>query len=71
MNLQSQALLDEVKAHKSSLTALTASGRALESYVRERGATDVADTGYGRMEDRYKTLEVTLHALAIIIARDE
>ena len=52
-----QALCEEVKAHKVPLTELVLSGRALEEYVQDKGATG-ADTGYARVEDRYNTLEV-------------
>ena len=58
MYLFMQALLEEVKAHRPSLTEAVTSGRALEAYVREKGATGIADLGYTRMEERYITLEV-------------
>ena len=54
-----QALLEEVEAHRPSLTEAVTSGRALEAYVQEKGATGIADLGYTRMEDRYITLEVS------------
>lgn len=55
-----QALLEEVKGRASSLTAVIASGRELEAYVQENGATAIDDIGYSRTEERYKTLEVNL-----------
>ena len=56
-----QALLVEVKVHKSALEDVVSSGRELEAYVQERGATGFADIGYSRTEDRYNTLEVRVH----------
>ena len=60
-HIYTQALLEEVKAHKPPLTQAVVSGRALEAYVQEKGATGVADIGYSRMEERYTKLEVNYH----------
>ena len=49
-----------MKGRASSLTSVIASGRELEAYVQENGATGIADIGYSRTEERYKTLEVNL-----------
>ena len=57
-HVYTQALLEEVKAHRPPLTQAVASGRALEAYVQVKGATGVADIGYSRMEERYTKLEV-------------
>ena len=59
-----------MKGRASSLTSVIASGRELEAYVQENGATGIADIGYSRTEERYKTLEVNLihtHTLYIHI----
>ena len=55
-----QALLEEVKGRKPTLTALVSCGRALEDYVQENGAVGVADIGYTKVEQRYDTLQVGL-----------
>ena len=49
-----------MKGRKPALTALVSGGRALEDYVMENGAEEVADIGYTKMEQRYNTLQVGL-----------
>ena len=40
------------------LVDTVSSGRELEGYATERGATGLPDIGYSGLEDRYNTLEV-------------